>query len=56
MKFKCIIETDGKVTTEVIDRGEHLCSKIYNITNAVGVQLSDDEIGPEGDTVHEVNV
>lgn len=40
----------GTVVTEVIDRQEHLCSTVYNITNAVGRQLSDEEIGPECDT------
>lgn len=40
----------GKVVTEVLDRQEHLCSKVYQVTNAVGKQLSDEEIGPECDT------
>ena len=53
MKFKAIIEKDGKVVTEVLDRGEHLCSNIYKVTNAVGRQESDEEIGPECDSVHE---
>ena len=40
----------GQVVTEVIDRQQHLCSSVYQITNAVGKQLSDEEIGPECDT------
>jgi hypothetical protein len=40
----------GNVVTEVLDRQEHLCSTVYQITNAVGKQLSDEEIGPECDT------
>lgn len=47
MEFKAIIQKDGNVVTEVIDQGQHLCSRIYEITNAVGRQLSDEEIGPE---------
>lgn len=40
----------GTVVTEVIDRQQHLCSTVYNVTNAVGRQLSDEEIGPECDS------
>jgi hypothetical protein len=54
MKFTVLIKTDGTVVTEVVDRGEHLCSEVYRVTNAVGKQLSDEEIGPECDSVHEV--
>ena len=54
MKFEVLIFPDGKVITEVVDRGEHLCSQIYKVTNAVGRQISDESIGPEGDTVHEI--
>ena len=54
MKGKTTIRNDGKIVTEVIDRGQHLCSEVYKVTNAVGRQLSDEHIGPEGDTVHEV--
>jgi hypothetical protein len=54
MRFKVIIQKDGKVVTEVLDRGSHLCSEVYRVTNAVGKQLSDEEIGPECDSVHEI--
>jgi len=54
MKFKVLIKKDGTVVTEVLDRGSHLCSEVYRVTNAVGKQLSDEEIGPECDSVHEV--
>lgn len=54
MKFKVVIKKDGTVVTEVLDRGNHLCSEVYKVTNAVGRQLSDEEIGPECDSVHEV--
>lgn len=54
MKFKVVIKKDGKIVTEVLDRGEHLCSEIYKVTNSVGKQLSDEEIGPECDKVNEI--
>jgi|WetSurSiteA1Bulk_404760.scaffolds.fasta_scaffold371688_2 hypothetical protein len=55
LKFRAIIKKDGKVVTEVLDRGKHLCTEVYKVTNSVGRQLSDEETGPEGDTVHEVS-
>ena len=54
MKFEVRIKTDGTVVTEVKDRGQHLCSEVYKVTNKVGRQLSDEEIGPECDTVNEI--
>lgn len=44
----------GEVVTEVIDRQQHLCSSVYTVTNAVGKQLSDEEIGPECDPQTEI--
>jgi hypothetical protein len=55
MKFDVFIFPDGKIVTEVLDRGQHLCSSIYKVTNAVGRQISDENIGPECDTQHEVS-
>jgi len=55
MKFKVVIKKDGTVVTEVTDRGQHLCSEIYQVTNSVGRQISDEEIGPECDSVNEIN-
>ncbi len=55
MKFKAVIDQDGKVVTEVLDRGEHLCSAVYQVTSAVGKQESDENIGPECDTQTETN-
>lgn len=53
MKVQITINNDGKVITEVLDRGQHLCSDVYKVTNAIGKQESDEEIGPECDSVHE---
>jgi len=49
MRVRAIINKDGTVINEVIDRQEHLCSKVYTITGALGKQLSDEETGPECD-------
>lgn len=53
MRVQITINNEGKVITEVIDRGQHLCSDVYKVTNAIGKQESDEEIGPECDSVHE---
>jgi hypothetical protein len=55
MRFKAVIRKDGKVVTEVLERGEHLCTEVYKVTNAIGKQLSDEHTGPEGDRVEEIN-
>jgi hypothetical protein len=47
------LKEPGIVVTEVLDRQEHLCSKVYQVTNAIGKQLSDEEIGPECDNAIE---
>lgn len=54
MDFIAIIKKDGTIVTEVTDRGEHLCSDVLKVTNAVGRQISDVETGPEGDRVEEI--
>jgi hypothetical protein len=56
MQFDVFIKKDGTVVTEVVDRGEHLCSNIYKVTNSVGRQESDEHIGPECDKVEEIQV
>jgi hypothetical protein len=54
MIVKATIKPNGEVLTEVIDRQQDLCSKVYQVTNALGRQLSDEDTGPECDTVREV--
>lgn len=54
MKVKFTIKKNGEVVTEVVDRGEHLCSNVYKVTNSLGKQLSDETIGPECDRVEEI--
>jgi hypothetical protein len=56
LKFKAVIKKDGTVVTEVVERGEHLCTEVYKVTNSVGKQLSDEETGPDCDRVNETNV
>jgi hypothetical protein len=55
MIVKAIIKRHpaGQVVNEVLDRQQHLCQTVYNITNALGKQLSDEEIGPDCDSVVE---
>ena len=54
MDGKTTIKTDGKIITEVIDRGQHLCKEVYRVTNAVGKQESDEETGPDCEPVTEI--
>lgn len=53
MEFEVTIKADGKIVTEVIDRGQHLCEDIYKVTNRLGQQLSDEELPDCAPTVHE---
>jgi hypothetical protein len=56
MEFKMIIWPDGKIDTEVINRGAEHCHEIHTFTNALpGRELSDEQIGPDCDRVEEVN-
>jgi hypothetical protein len=56
MEYKAIIETDGSIITEVIDRGAQQCATIKQLTNALGREISDEKIGDECDRVEEINV
>jgi hypothetical protein len=53
MKVRAIIHLDGTVVNEVVDREQHLCTKVYTVTDGLGRQISDEEIGPECDTANE---
>lgn len=55
MRIKAIIKPNGTVITEVVERGEHLCTEAYKVTNSIGKQLSDEETGPDCDKVEEIN-
>jgi hypothetical protein len=55
MKIKATIKKDGTVVNQVVDRQEHLCSKVYQVTRRLGKQLSDDEIGPECENTRTVD-
>lgn len=54
MEFKLRIKKDGTMVTEVLNRGTVECSTIRQVTSALGVEQSDDVIGPECDKVEEV--
>lgn len=55
MKVKATIKKDGTMVNEVMDRQQHHCSMVYQMTRAVGTQVSDEDTGPECDTVQEVH-
>lgn len=55
MEYEAIIEKDGRIITEVIDRGAQQCASIKQLTNALGREISDEQIGPECDKVEEIN-
>ncbi len=55
MKFKAIIKKNGEIVTEVLDPENHLCREVYKVTESVGRQISDEEIGPDCNTVTEVS-
>jgi hypothetical protein len=52
MEFKTIIQKDGKLVVEVLDRKEHLCADIYKVTARIGQQLSDEELPDCPQPVH----
>jgi len=45
---------DGRVVTEVTNRGRHLCSESYRVSERVGEVLSDEELPDCTPTQHEV--
>lgn len=47
MRFEMIINTDGNVVTEVLDRQDSVCSNIKRVTNAIGREESDEHL-PDG--------
>ncbi len=54
MKFTMIIQKDGNVVTEVLDRQDSVCSNIKRVTNAVGTEVSDEHLGDDCDRVEEI--
>jgi hypothetical protein len=55
MRVKVTFTPKGEVITEVQERGEHQCSEVLKVTNAVGHQMNDEQTGPECDRVEEIN-
>lgn len=54
-KWECILQGDGQIVSTVIDRGESECVKVrQQFTSHLGREISDEQIGPECDDVHEV--
>jgi hypothetical protein len=57
MQGKTTITKDGKVINEVLDREGQDCRLIQTlgVTGGVGRVISDEQTGPDSDTVHEVS-
>ncbi len=49
MEYEVIVRKNGEIVVQVLDRKEHLCSSIYQLTALLGKTVSDEEIGPECD-------
>lgn len=52
MEFTVTIQPDGKIVTEVVNRGQHLCTDIYKVTARLGRQTSDEDLPDDGQSVH----
>lgn len=48
MKYITVVEPDGTIRQQVVDRGQHLCQEIYVSARKMGKILDDEEL-PEGD-------
>jgi len=54
MRWEHIIQEDGKVITNVLERQEGTqCSKVRQFASTLGDEISDEQTGPECDDVHE---
>ncbi len=54
MKFTMVIQKDGNVVTEVLDRQDQICGNVKRLTNAIGTEQSDEHLGDDCDRVEEV--
>ena len=39
MEYKVIIDTNGTITTDVVNRGVHKCEDIINVVNSFGTVI-----------------
>jgi len=53
MRLEFIIDTDGDVQTEVLDREGENCANALVVAQALGTVTSDERTGPDCDEVHE---
>lgn len=57
MKWEHIINEDGTIVTTILERQSGTqCSKIKQLTSVIGQTLSDEQIGPECDDTHEIQL
>lgn len=54
MLYSVVIQKDGQVVTEVVERQGTQCTKLQQFVGGYGQILSDEQTGPECDEVHEV--
>lgn len=53
MRVKTIIQKDGTVVNEVIDREGQDCKNVLKITELIGQETEHEITGPDCDSVHE---
>lgn len=53
MKVEFLIDQEGNVVTEVVDRQGENCSGAVKLAQGLGTITSDEQTGPECDEVHE---
>jgi hypothetical protein len=53
MKYYIDVHPDGKQVVTVTDRGQRECGEIKQLTNMLGREISDEQIGPERDRQEE---
>lgn len=56
MKYEQIIDKQGAIVTNILDRQGENCSNIYRITQNMGETTDDVRTGPDCDEVHEGEV
>ena len=55
MQGRTIIQKDGKIVTEVLNREGGDCKEVRRITERLGTEMGEEITGPDCDTVHEIS-
>lgn len=56
MRYEQIVDKEGKIVTNILDRQGENCNNIYKVTQNMGETLDDVRTGPDCDEVHEGEV